>query len=101
LHQHKDTRGKSKLAVKAAQVLHSTKTEEGKSVVALNNLHSEKTSEGKSVKGVKAASVNNLKRWEDPDHPELGVRSAPTLVQMQIRRGYPSSPENRRAVTDF
>lgn len=36
--------------------------------------------------------------WMDPDHPELGVRSAPTLASMQKRRGYPYGKENRKRV---
>jgi hypothetical protein len=34
-------------------------------------------------------------RYVDPDHPELGERAAPILVNMQRARGYPSGPENR------
>ena len=34
-------------------------------------------------------------RYHDPDHPELGLHSAPVLVRMQKRRGYPHGPENR------
>jgi hypothetical protein len=34
-------------------------------------------------------------RYIDPDHPELGERAAPILVNMQRARGYPSSRENR------
>ena len=45
--------------------------------------------------GSKAASM----RFFDPDHPELGVQNAGNLVQMQRRNGYPSGPENRKAVS--
>jgi hypothetical protein len=34
-------------------------------------------------------------RYIDPDHPELGERAAPILVNMQRARGYPSSKKNR------
>ena len=37
-------------------------------------------------------------RWEDPDHPELGVLPAGPLVLSQRSRGYPSGKENRRLV---
>jgi len=37
-------------------------------------------------------------RWEDPDHPELGVLPAGPLVLAQRARGYPSGKENRRRV---
>jgi hypothetical protein len=99
LHRNKDNQGRSKNAVKAATALHSVKDEEGRSIAALRSLHSQKNSEGKSIVGVKTATTNNLKRWMDPDHPELGVRSAPTLVRMQKIRGYPSNPENRQIVS--
>ena len=46
--------------------------------------------------GGKAGSkVVNSQKWADPDHPELGEHSAPTLSQMQRRRGYPHGKENR------
>jgi group I intron endonuclease len=34
-------------------------------------------------------------RWMDPDHPELGLQPAGTLVGMQKRRGFPHGKENR------
>jgi len=34
-------------------------------------------------------------RYIDPDHPELGEKAAPILVNMQRARGYPSGPNNR------
>jgi hypothetical protein len=43
------------------------------------------------------AAINSQK-WIDPDHPELGEHSAPTLVKMQKKRGYPHGKENRRRV---
>ena len=47
-------------------------------------------------KGGKAGSKNtNSQKWVDPDHPELGEHSAPTLARMQKRRGYPHGKENR------
>jgi hypothetical protein len=42
-----------------------------------------------------AAQIANKQRYVDPDHLELGARSAPTLVRMQKSRGYPCSKENR------
>jgi hypothetical protein len=47
-------------------------------------------------KGGKVGSKNtNSQKWIDPDHPDLGEHSAPTLVQMQKRRGYSHGKENR------
>ena len=37
-------------------------------------------------------------RWEDPDHPELGVLPAGPLVLAQRSRGFPSGKDNRRLV---
>lgn len=51
--------------------------------------------ECRSKSGIKGAAVTNSQKWVDPDHPELGEHSAPTLVQMQKRRGYPHDKENR------
>jgi len=48
--------------------------------------------EAASSAGKKAAS----QKWEDPDHPELGIKSAGTLVLMQKSRGYDHGKENRR-----
>jgi len=101
LHQDKDDQGRSKTAVKAAATLHSIKDGEGRSIATLSSLHSKRNSEGKSLVGIHAATTNNLKRWMDPDHPELGVRSSPTLVRMQKSRGYPSKPENRQIALIF
>jgi hypothetical protein len=42
-----------------------------------------------------AAKKVNAQKWADPVHPELGLRSAATLVQMQSRRGLPHGKENR------
>lgn len=110
LHEVKNEEGKSELAVylgrtyltphakQASVIPHRNKDEQGRSIHTLNSLHKNKTSEGKSVVGVQQALRNNKKEWIDPDHPELGVRSIPTLVRMQNYRGYPSGPENRRRV---
>jgi hypothetical protein len=51
--------------------------------------------EVKSENGTKTMAF----RYQDPDHPELGERSAPHLVQMQKRRGYPHAKENRVRVS--
>jgi len=48
--------------------------------------------EAASEAGKKAAS----QKWEDPDHPELGIKSAGILVLMQKSRGYDHGKENRR-----
>jgi hypothetical protein len=84
---------------------HEEKNEEGKSVEAVK-LYQECKSKGKglfnpalkdqvwqgnSEGGKKVAS----QRWVDPDHPELGERSAGVLTRMQKRRGYPHGKENR------
>jgi hypothetical protein len=50
--------------------------------------------EAASVAGKKAAA----QRWEDPDHPELGLCSAGILTARQKRMGYPHGPENRRKI---
>ena len=36
----------------------------------------------------------------DPDHPELGHRTATALHRMQTKRGYPNQPENRQRVPE-
>jgi hypothetical protein len=38
--------------------------------------------------------------WKDPDHPELGHRTATALHRMQTKRGYPNQPENRVKVKE-
>lgn len=48
--------------------------------------------------GKTTSKIINSQKWTDPDHPELGQHSAPTLVRMQKRRGYPHGKENRRLV---
>ena len=45
--------------------------------------------------GLITMSKINAELWIDPDHPELGKHSAPTLVSMQKRRGCPHNKENR------
>jgi hypothetical protein len=70
----------------------------GRIAVETGQLRAVTTFDSRS-KGGKAGSKNtNSQKWVDPDHPELGEHSAPTLVQMQKRRGYPHSKENRRQV---
>jgi hypothetical protein len=51
--------------------------------------------EVRSSAGKIGSSVTNSQKWIDPDHPELGEHSAPTLARMQKRRGYPHGKENR------
>lgn len=36
----------------------------------------------------------------DPDHPELGHRTATALHRMQTKRGYPNQPENRQRISE-
>jgi len=43
----------------------------------------------------KNGSLTMAYKYTDPDHPELGLKSAPVLVRMQKKRGYPHGPENR------
>lgn len=38
------------------------------------------------------------KLYVDPDHPELGHRTATALHRMQTKRGFPNKPENRTPV---
>jgi hypothetical protein len=45
--------------------------------------------------GRRGARTVNSQKWADPDNPELGQHSAPTLAQMQKRRGLPHGKENR------
>ena len=121
-HKEKTEEGKSKHAIemgkKGSEQTHKVKNEEGKSVNAVRVgliTMQEKNEDGKSVHAVKVgnitfslgkgchapqykgkgAKVTNSQKWVDPDHPELGERSAPTLASMQKRRGYPHGKENR------
>jgi hypothetical protein len=98
LHAEKDALGRSIHALNTIGHAHSKKDELGRSILGVRNaerLHSEKDEFGRSVHGVKVASKTNSQKWIDPDHPELGEHSAPTLAQMQKRRGYPYDKENR------
>jgi hypothetical protein len=124
-HKEKTEDGKSKHAVemgkKGAEQTHKVKNEEGKSknAVRLGNITmGPKNEEGKSVHAVrvgnitlslgkgchapehkgKGAKITNSQKWVDPNHTELGEHSAPTLAQMQKRRGYPHGKENRTKV---
>lgn len=98
LHREKDEQGRSLAGVSAGLRLHAKKNDSGKSDLAVKGgrnaakkLHAEKDELGRSVVAMR---VNN-QRWRDPDHPELGERSAGTLVQMQKAREYPHNKENR------
>jgi group I intron endonuclease len=42
-----------------------------------------------------AGKIASKQRWMDPDHPELGERSAGVLVNIQKSRGLPFGKENR------
>jgi hypothetical protein len=52
--------------------------------------------EQRSAQSKRVASV----LYFDPDHPELGHRTATALHRMQTKRGYPNQPENRVKVTE-
>jgi hypothetical protein len=119
-HAEKDENGKSKLAVKNSKAVHSEKGENGKSKHAMKmgqasarattfeqksengrkggrngGRKSRTTKENYSKAGKIGSATTNSQVWYDPDYPELGYHSAPTLSQMQKRRGYPHGPENR------
>jgi hypothetical protein len=122
VHQEKDEQGKSKHAVRAgrnraaatnaakdvdgkclagkklAAKTHAKKDERGRSIVgvaAAERLHSVKDEFGRSLLAVRNIAIVNSTMYYDPDHPELGHKSAPTLASMQKNRGYPHGPENR------
>lgn len=82
-HREKDGNGKSIFAIKTAENLNKLKTKDGKSVNAIKG-------------GKNGAKVLHAQRWEDPDHPELGLQNIGNLVRMQKRRGLPHGQENRR-----
>lgn len=119
-HKQKDERGRSFLAVANAEKVHKDKDENGKSkhAVKMGRASAEATTpEQKSENGRKGgrnggrksrttkenyskagkigSASTNSQIWHDPDHPELGYHSAPTLASMQKRRGYPHGKENR------
>ena len=52
--------------------------------------------EQRSAQSKRVASV----LYFDPDHPELGHRTATALHRMQTKRGYPNQPENRVKATE-
>lgn len=54
------------------------------------------TFEQRSEQSKQVASI----LYFDPDHPELGHRTATALHRMQTHRGYPNQPKNRRRVED-
>jgi hypothetical protein len=125
VHQEKDENGKSKHAVRAGRARaeatnaakdsdgkciagkklaaksHSNKDSNGKSILGLRHaerLHREKDEQGRSVNAMRAVNMLNSVLYYDPDHPELGQKSAPTLASMQKRRGYPYGPPHRKPV---
>lgn len=55
------------------------------------------TFEQRSEQSKRVASTLYL----DPDHPELGHRTATALHRMQTKRGFPNQPENRIKVEDY
>lgn len=125
VHQEKDENGKSKHAVRAGKrraaatnsakdadgkciagkragaSTHRERDENGKSINGLRaakRLHALKDERGKSINAIKGCNKINSTMFYDPDHPELGHKSAPTLASIQKRLGYPHGPENRRRV---
>jgi group I intron endonuclease len=51
------------------------------------------------IRGGKAAGkITSSQKWIDPEHLDLGTRSAATLVRMQIARGYPHESCNRKRI---
>jgi hypothetical protein len=83
---------------KGARKGHERKDEDGKSVHAKKmnrKSHEVKTADGKSAHAVNCGVAASKVLYQDPDHPELGVTRACSLVIMQKKRGYPHGPENR------
>lgn len=102
LHSNRDELGRSFIAMKCNEKAHAKKDDQGRSLLGVKSaekLHAEKDEFGRSVHGVKCGRKTMAQRWEDPDHPELGQRSAGNLVHMQKSRGLPSGKDNRRRVS--
>jgi hypothetical protein len=100
-HEAKNKEGKSINAIRVGHIVMAPKDENGKSI------HAVKVGKITASKGVgchapehkgKGAKTTNSQKWVDPDHPEIGTHSAPTLVSMQKRRGLPHGKENRLKV---
>ncbi len=86
------------LGTKGATKGHEKRDENGKSIHAKQmnkKVHEVKTEDGKSAHAVRNGLITSKVMFMDPDHPELGVRRACSLVLMQKKRGYPRGPENR------
>ena len=81
----RDEKGRKIGAVKMNLTIHAVKNEEGKSEHAVK-------------RGKETAKIIHSQKWEDPEHPELGLRDPGNLSRMQRRRGLPYGPENRRRV---
>jgi hypothetical protein len=96
-HKEKDEFGRSIHGVKTAESIHSERDEFGRSLHAIRT-HSKKDGLGRSVNAVEAGKVSNSQKWEDPDHPELGVTTCGALASKQKARGLPHGPKNRRKV---
>jgi hypothetical protein len=58
-----------------------------------------KLKEASARGGRTMANKLNSQRWEDPDHPELGLLPPGPLVRKQRALGLPSEKENRRRVS--
>lgn len=57
-----------------------------------------RTEDEKKEDLIKAGKTTSSQKWEDPYHPELGIKNPGTLASMQKARGFPHGPENRRRV---
>jgi hypothetical protein len=82
----------------ASKKAHSEKDDLGRSLLAMRNYEKGLglvDENGKNIYGVQNVKKLNEILFCDPDHPELGERSAGTLAKMQKSRGYPNNPENR------
>jgi hypothetical protein len=82
----------------AAKKCHEKKDEKGRSLHGLMVYNKNLANVPKEVLQEYARILNETKYY-DPDHPELGERSAGSLARMQKARGYPHGPENRVKVT--
>jgi hypothetical protein len=99
LNAKKDEFGRSVNAVKGATQAHKEKDEYGRSINAVKGsekLNAEKDEFGRSLASLRGAISLHSARWEDPDHPELGLKPPGVLSRMQRARGLPHGPENRR-----
>ena len=100
-HSEKNEKGQSLHSLKTAAILHAEKDEKGRSLHAVRTLlkvHEVKDEDGKSKHAKERGRVAGNQKWEDPDHPELGLVPAGVLVRKQKARKLPHGKENRRRV---